>query len=131
MICVDWNGLTDNEEINFESHIIFEIDKSHNFYLIRKDRTMLSKGEHQTVPLSVLLKRELAHEKIERPEISHGQANQSKKGEDFTFLKTEYQRLLGDEVTTFSVFGVCFDVSMISKKFIYIQWRSGVYHIEL
>ncbi|KAK4342513.1 hypothetical protein RND71_038329 [Anisodus tanguticus] len=67
---------------------------------------MLSKGEHQTVPLSVLLKRELAHEKIERPEISHGQAAQSKKGEDFTFLKTECQRVLGDGVTTFSVFGL-------------------------
>ncbi|KAG5595173.1 hypothetical protein H5410_036405 [Solanum commersonii] len=50
---------------------------------------MLSKGEHQSVPLSVLLKRELAQEKIERPNISHGQANQIKKGEDFTFLKPE------------------------------------------
>ncbi|XP_059292118.1 probable protein phosphatase 2C 12 isoform X1 [Lycium ferocissimum] len=67
---------------------------------------MLSKGEHQTVPLSVLLKRELAHEKIENPEISHGQAAQSKKGEDFTFVKTECQRVLGDGVTTFSVFGL-------------------------
>nr|XP_016434722.1 PREDICTED: probable protein phosphatase 2C 12 isoform X1 [Nicotiana tabacum] len=67
---------------------------------------MLSKGEHQTVPLSVLLKRELANEKIEMPEICHGQASQSKKGEDFTFLKTECQRVLGDGVTTFSVFGL-------------------------
>ena len=68
--------------------------------------TMSSRGEHQTVPLSVLLKRELAIEKIEKPEIVHGQANQSKKGEDFTFLKTECQRAMGDGVTTFSVFGV-------------------------
>lgn len=67
---------------------------------------MLSKGEHQSVPLSVLLKREHAQEKIERPDISHGQANQIKKGEDFTFLKPECQRVLGDEVTNFSVFGV-------------------------
>lgn len=68
---------------------------------------MLSKGnDHQTVPLSVLLKRELANEKIERPEILHGQANQIKKGEDFTFVKTECQRVLGDGVTTYSVFGV-------------------------
>ncbi|CAI9115749.1 OLC1v1016742C2 [Oldenlandia corymbosa var. corymbosa] len=67
---------------------------------------MLSKGEHQTVPLSVLLKRELASEKIERPELSHGQASQSKKGEDFTLLKTECQRVLGDGVTTYSVFGL-------------------------
>ncbi|XP_004242956.1 probable protein phosphatase 2C 12 isoform X1 [Solanum lycopersicum] len=67
---------------------------------------MLSKGEHQSVPLSVLLKREHAQEKIERPDISHGQANQIKKGEDFTFLKPECQRVLGDEVTNFSVFGL-------------------------
>ncbi|EYU25409.1 hypothetical protein ABFS82_03G045100 [Erythranthe guttata] len=68
---------------------------------------MLSKsGDHQTVPLSVLLKRELANEKIERPEIVHGQASQSKKGEDFTFVKTECQRVLGDGVTTFSVFAL-------------------------
>ncbi|KAK6138839.1 hypothetical protein DH2020_027418 [Rehmannia glutinosa] len=68
---------------------------------------MLSKnGDHQTVPLSVLLKRELANEKIERPEISHGQASQSKKGEDFTFIKTECQRVLGDGVTTYSVFAL-------------------------
>ncbi|XWS21170.1 hypothetical protein CRYUN_Cryun30bG0032400 [Craigia yunnanensis] len=67
---------------------------------------MYSKGEHQTVPLSVLLKRELANEKIEKPEIVHGQASQSKKGEDFTFLKTECQRAMRDGVTTFSVFGL-------------------------
>lgn len=68
-----------------------------------------TKGEHQTVPLSVLLKRELANEKIENPEIFHGQANHSKKGEDFTLVKTECQRVLGDDVTTYHVFGVCFD----------------------
>ncbi|KAI3465366.1 hypothetical protein Pfo_022029 [Paulownia fortunei] len=68
---------------------------------------MLSKsGDHQTVPLSVLLKRELANEKIEKPEILHGQASQSKKGEDFTFIKTECQRVLGDGVTTYSVFAL-------------------------
>ncbi|KAI3684737.1 hypothetical protein L6452_33962 [Arctium lappa] len=65
-----------------------------------------NKGEHQKVPLSVLLKRELANEKIERPEIVSGQANQSKKGEDFTLIKSECQRVLGDGVTTYSVFGV-------------------------
>lgn len=72
---------------------------------------MLSKGQHQTVPLSVLLKRELASEKIEKPELSHGQASQSKKGEDFTLVKTECQRVLGDGVTTYSVFGVCLSSS--------------------
>lgn len=67
---------------------------------------MSTRSEHQTVPLSVLLKRELASEKIEKPDIVHGQASQSKKGEDFTFLKTECQRVVGDGVTTFSVFGL-------------------------
>ncbi|CAA0830258.1 Probable protein phosphatase 2C 12 [Striga hermonthica] len=67
---------------------------------------MSKSGDHHTVPLSVLLKRELANEKIERPEILHGQASQSKKGEDFTFVKTECQRALGDGVTTFSVFAL-------------------------
>lgn len=69
--------------------------------------TMSNKNEnHQTVPLSVLLKRELANEKIERPEIVHGQASQSKKGEDFTLVKTECQRVVGDGVSTYSVFGL-------------------------
>lgn len=68
---------------------------------------MSTRSEHQTVPLSVLLKRELANEKIDRPEIVHGQASQSKKGEDYTLLKTECQRIVGDGVTTYSVFAVC------------------------
>ncbi|KAF7817506.1 putative protein phosphatase 2C 12 [Senna tora] len=67
---------------------------------------MSSKGEHHTVPLSVLLKRELASEKIEKPEILHGQASQSKKGEDLTLLKTECQRVVGDGVSIYSVFGL-------------------------
>ncbi|KAK6938699.1 PPM-type phosphatase-like domain [Dillenia turbinata] len=67
---------------------------------------MASKHDHQTVPLSVLLKRELAQEKIEKPEITHGQASQSKKGEDFTLVKTECERVLGDGVTTYSVFAL-------------------------
>ncbi|GAA0174516.1 protein phosphatase [Lithospermum erythrorhizon] len=67
---------------------------------------MLANGDHQSVPLSVLLKRELANEKVEKPELSHSQALQSKKGEDFTLIKTECQRVLGDGVTTFSVFGL-------------------------
>ncbi|KAF6144031.1 hypothetical protein GIB67_017639 [Kingdonia uniflora] len=61
---------------------------------------------HQMVPLAVLLKRELTSEKIEKPEIIHGQAGHSKKGEDFTLLKTECQRVPGDGTTTFSVFAL-------------------------
>lgn len=67
---------------------------------------MSTRSEHQTVPLSVLLKRELANERIDRPEIVHGQASQSKKGEDYTLLKTECQRFVGDGVTTYSIFAV-------------------------
>ncbi|XP_021742974.1 probable protein phosphatase 2C 12 [Chenopodium quinoa] len=67
---------------------------------------MSSRGDHQTVPLSVLLRREQNSERIENPELSYGQANQIKKGEDFTLLKTECQRIVGDGVTTFSVFGL-------------------------
>ncbi|XP_028806784.1 probable protein phosphatase 2C 12 [Neltuma alba] len=67
---------------------------------------MSARNEHHTVPLSVLLKRELANEKIEKPEIMHGQASQSKKGEDFTLVKTECQRVVGDGVSTYSVFGL-------------------------
>ncbi|KAJ0085810.1 hypothetical protein Patl1_08985 [Pistacia atlantica] len=67
---------------------------------------MSGKHDHHTVPLSVLLKRELANEKIEKPDIVHGQASQSKKGEDFTLLKNECQRAMGDGVTTFSVYGL-------------------------
>lgn len=68
---------------------------------------MSTNSDHQTIPLSVLLKRELASEKIEKPEILHGQAGQSKKGEDLTLLKTECQRVVGDGVSTYSVFAVC------------------------
>lgn len=71
---------------------------------------------HQTVPLSVLLKRELANEKIERPEIIHGQASQSKKGEDFTMVKTDCQRVVGDGVSTYSVFAVYF-LFLLSFRF--------------
>lgn len=76
--------------------------------------TMSTRSERHTVPLSVLLKRELENERIERPEIVHGQASQSKKGEDFTFLKTECQRVVGDGVSTYSVFGVWFSLLTIT-----------------
>ncbi|CAN6480198.1 unnamed protein product [Victoria cruziana] len=66
---------------------------------------MSTKGDHM-VPLAVLLKREVTSEKTEKPDILHGQASQSKKGEDFTLLKTECQRIPGDGVSTFAVFGL-------------------------
>ncbi|KAK4781832.1 hypothetical protein SAY86_015934 [Trapa natans] len=63
-------------------------------------------SEHQTVPLSVLLKREVASEKIDRPVIVHGQASESKKGEDLTLIKMECERAVGDGITTYSVFAL-------------------------
>ncbi|KAF4346489.1 hypothetical protein G4B88_020991 [Cannabis sativa] len=67
---------------------------------------MSTRSEHHTVPLSVLLERELANEKIEKTELIHGQASQSKKGEDFTLIKIECQRMVGDGVSTYSVFAL-------------------------
>lgn len=84
-------------------------------FLFKTVETMSTKGEHHTVPLSVLLKRESANEKIDNPELVHGQANQSKKGEDFTLVKTECQRVMGDGVTTFSVFGVFILLSFLAS----------------
>ncbi|GAA0169135.1 protein phosphatase [Lithospermum erythrorhizon] len=66
---------------------------------------MVSKGEHQTVPLSLLLKHESENEKIDNPKLSHGEHGQSKKGEDFMMVKTHCHRVLADGVTTFSVYG--------------------------
>lgn len=58
------------------------------------------------VPLAELLKRELKNEKIEKPTIRHGQAGQSKKGEDFTLMKLECQKIPGDGSSTFAVFAI-------------------------
>lgn len=69
------------------------------------DTMMSTKGDN-LVPLGVLLKRESSDKKIDKPEILHGQAGQSKKGEDFTLSKTECQRIPDDGTTTFSVFGI-------------------------
>ena len=59
------------------------------------------------VPLATFLKREFNCEKIDGPIVSYGQACQSKKGEDFTIVKTDCQRVSGDGSSTFTVFGVC------------------------
>lgn len=64
--------------------------------------------ERPMVPLAVLLRREITSEKMERPDVLHGQASQSKKGEDFTLLKTDCRRVPGDRDpdAIFSVFAV-------------------------
>ncbi|AQL05948.1 putative protein phosphatase 2C 12 [Zea mays] len=48
------------------------------------------------VPLAVLLKRELCNQKVERPDILFGEANKSKKGEDFTLLLPRCHRTTGE-----------------------------------
>ncbi|XP_020584806.1 probable protein phosphatase 2C 69 isoform X2 [Phalaenopsis equestris] len=68
--------------------------------------TASAEGDWMMPPLSVLLKRELTSEQIEKPDILYGLASRSKKGEDLTFLKTECQRVPGNGATTFSVFAL-------------------------
>jgi hypothetical protein len=60
------------------------------------------------VPLAVLLRREVVSERTaaERPELHTGLFNQAKKGEDFTFLKPECERIPGVPSSSFSAFGV-------------------------
>lgn len=60
----------------------------------------------RAMSLELLLKKESSSEQIENPEILYGQANQSKKGEDFTFVKVNCERVTGEGVTPFSVFVV-------------------------
>ncbi|KQJ99978.1 probable protein phosphatase 2C 15 [Brachypodium distachyon] len=61
-----------------------------------------------TVPLAVLLRREVVSERTaaERPELQHGLFSQAKKGEDFTFLKPECERHPGVPSSSFSAFGL-------------------------
>lgn len=81
-----------------------------------------AKDNQQTLPLGILLKQELSSERIEVPDIIYGQANQSKKGEDFTFLKTECERVPGDGLSTFSVFGVNL-INFLLTCFIWCYFR--------
>jgi hypothetical protein len=60
-----------------------------------------------TVPLGVLLRREVTSERMERPDVLCGEAARSRKGEDFTLLLAEAaHRVAGDPSTSFSVFAV-------------------------
>ncbi|KAH7654620.1 Protein-serine/threonine phosphatase protein [Dioscorea alata] len=67
---------------------------------------MSGKVGEKMVPLGVLLKKEQSGERMERPDVTHGQANQSKKGEDFMMFEPDCQRDPGDNVSTFSVFAL-------------------------
>ncbi|XP_062199985.1 probable protein phosphatase 2C 69 [Phragmites australis] len=60
-----------------------------------------------TVPLGVLLRREVTKERMERPDVLCGEASRSRKGEDFTLLLPDAgQRVAGDPSTSFSVFAL-------------------------
>lgn len=60
-----------------------------------------------TVPLGVLLRREVTSERMERPDVLCGEATRSRKGEDFTLLLAEAgERVAGDPSTSFSVFAL-------------------------
>ncbi|XP_034597403.1 probable protein phosphatase 2C 15 isoform X1 [Setaria viridis] len=67
-----------------------------------------SAGGGAAVPLAVLLRREVASERTasERPELHSGLFSQAKKGEDFTFLKPDCERLPGVPSSSFSAFGL-------------------------
>jgi hypothetical protein len=65
------------------------------------------------VPLAVLLKRELCNQRVEKPDILFGEANKSKKGEDFTLLVAKCHRTPAEDASdnagdddTISVFAV-------------------------
>ena len=77
--------------------------------------------EDGMVPLASLLKLELENEKSETPIIRYGEACQARKGEDFTFMKTDCQRVSGDPSSTFAVFGVCFVMFHLLLAFFYEQ----------
>ena len=55
------------------------------------------------VPLAVILRRQMSWERIEKPDVLYEAARESKKGEDFTLVKTECQRVPGHGDTTVSV----------------------------
>eukprot|EP00252_Welwitschia_mirabilis_P019539 TRINITY_DN4545_c0_g1_i2.p1 TRINITY_DN4545_c0_g1~~TRINITY_DN4545_c0_g1_i2.p1 ORF type:complete len:433 (-),score=82.72 TRINITY_DN4545_c0_g1_i2:93-1391(-) len=61
---------------------------------------------HNLVPLASLISQELRHEKVEQPCIRYGHAAQPKKGEDYFLIKTDCQRIPGNQSTAFSVFAI-------------------------
>ena len=65
------------------------------------------KQEQKTiVPFSYLLSRDLQNQRIPRPVVRFGHCMQTKKGEDFVFIKPDCQRIPGDTSSGFSVFAV-------------------------
>ncbi|KAH9605246.1 hypothetical protein KSS87_002434 [Heliosperma pusillum] len=62
--------------------------------------------QHDLIPLAALISREMKNEKMEKPNVKYGHAGQSKKGEDYIFVKPDCQRVPGNLSSTFSVFAV-------------------------
>nr|XP_043638980.1 probable protein phosphatase 2C 15 [Erigeron canadensis] len=62
--------------------------------------------QHDLVPLAALISREMRNEKMEKPTVRYGYAAQSRKGEDFFMMKTDCQRVSGQQSSNFSVFGI-------------------------
>ncbi|KAL8155493.1 putative protein phosphatase 2C 5 [Apium graveolens] len=70
-----------------------------------KDLNMRTKS--QLVPLGTLIGRELRKEdNVGKPTIKYGQAGLAKKGEDYFLIKTDCERIPGNQSTSFSVFGI-------------------------
>lgn len=67
---------------------------------------MEAKAGDISVPLAVLLKREMSNEKCEKPDLLYGEACQKKKGEDFTLLSADSERMQETGTESFSVFAV-------------------------
>ncbi|XP_078445660.1 protein phosphatase 2C family protein isoform X1 [Wolffia australiana] len=62
--------------------------------------------EADLVPLAALISREMKVDRMERLQIRSGFAAQSKKGEDFLFMKEDCQRVAGSTSSTFSSFAI-------------------------
>ncbi|KAJ4752879.1 Protein phosphatase 2C family protein [Rhynchospora pubera] len=71
---------------------------------------MNSRSKSGPVPLAELLKREgIEGERVrerDKCELVYGEWAQSKKGEDFTFIKLDCERIPDDPLSTFSVFAI-------------------------
>ncbi|XP_078154921.1 putative protein phosphatase 2C 12 [Carex rostrata] len=67
---------------------------------------MEAKAGDISVPLAVLLKREMSNEKCEKPDLLYGEACQKKKGEDFTLLSADSERMQETGTESFSVFAI-------------------------
>ncbi|KAL0723310.1 hypothetical protein Bca4012_037909 [Brassica carinata] len=76
---------------------------------------MSTKGEHHTVSLSVLLKRESANEKIDNPELMHDQFTRARKGRTLRLLKQSVKESWGMALLPSQFLGFVF--SLLSQVY--------------